>query len=105
MSSILEKWNEFTAGEFAPVKRVGKTYLEVFVDSEPHPRKVTIRDVVRYYATEARNITSGVRDLAGIIGDWRCIDEIAHFCLEWFKFVNRKELEKISGEWGMTLRR
>ena len=68
------------------------------------PLKVTVKDVVRYYAGDARNISSGCRTLAGHTGDWWPIDELAQICLNWFKRVNRKGLERASKPYGMTLR-
>lgn len=66
--------------------------------------KVTVKDVIRYYAEEAQNLSSGCRTLAGYVGDWRPIDELAKICLEWFKRVNNKELERAAKPYGMELR-
>jgi hypothetical protein len=49
---------------------------------------ITLDDVARYYAEEARNLSSGCRTLAGLTGDWWYIDGLAHLALEWFKRVN-----------------
>lgn len=65
--------------------------------------KITITDVVEYYKTQARSM-SGIRTIAGHVGDWRPIDNIAKECLEWFKFVNRDKLAKLARKEGMELR-
>jgi hypothetical protein len=49
---------------------------------------ISLDDVAEYYATEARNLSSGCRTLAGLTGDWRYIDQLASMSLEWFKRVN-----------------
>jgi len=66
--------------------------------------KVTVKDVVVYYAGDARNITSGCRTLAGYVGDWRPVDELAKICLEWFKRVNRNGLGRVAKPYGMTIK-
>ena len=54
----------------------------------PDRETITLDDVARYYADEARNQSSGCRTLAGLAGDWRDIDGLAHLALEWFKRFN-----------------
>lgn len=80
------------------VKGAGKTYLIINFGNEWNesvkPRKIKITDVARYYATQANNIIAGCRTLAGVTGDWRCIDGIAKECLEWFKVVNIEALKR-----------
>lgn len=49
---------------------------------------ISLDDVAEYYATQARNLSSGCRTLAGLTGDWRYIDQLASMALEWFKRVN-----------------
>ena len=66
--------------------------------------KVTLDDVVEYFATQACNITSGCRTLAGIDGDWRMIDAIAQDCLTWFKEVNVDALREKARARGMEPR-
>ena len=70
-----------------------------FDDSQSN-LKVTIEDVCRYFAQEARSM-SGIRTLAGHSGDWRPIDELAQFCLDYFKGTNIAELRKISRKFGL----
>jgi hypothetical protein len=76
-------------GDF--VQRAGKTFL-VLSGSDVFGDERTIRltpdDVAEFFATQARNITSGCRTLAGLNGDWRPISELAQACLNWFKVVN-----------------
>jgi len=66
--------------------------------------EITPKDVIEYYDTQARNITSGVRNLAGHLGDWRNIDALAKESLEIFKITSRPELERLGKKRGMTLR-
>ena len=66
--------------------------------------KITPENLIEYYHTEARNITSGVRTLAGFSGDWRQVDGMAKEALEWFKLVNRPALVREGKKYGMTLR-
>ena len=75
----------------------GKTFLKIRTNGEntsSQEAKVTIRDVVIYYAHDAKDIYSGCRTLAGITGDWRPIDQLARECLEWFKFVNPEGVKR-----------
>ncbi len=56
------------------VQRAGKSFLmirasNVFGDQETV--RITPDNLAEFYATEARNITSGIRTLAGLSGDWR----------------------------------
>lgn len=66
----------------------GKTFTTVRIaswDDTVKDVKITVQDVVEYYRTQACNITSGIRMIAGEAGDWRPIDNIARYCLEYFK--------------------
>ncbi len=76
-------------GDF--VQRAGKSFLvlrcgDVFGDERTI--RVTPDDVAEFFATQARNLSSGCRTLAGLIGDWRSISELAQAALDWFKLVN-----------------
>ena len=67
----------------------GKSFIKIRTADNVHGKrdvKITVKDVTCYYAHDARNISSGCRTLAGITGDWRPIDILAHECLEWLKF-------------------
>lgn len=65
---------------------------------------ITPKDVVDYYHTEARNITSGVRSLAGFAGDWRMVDGMAKEALEVFKILNKPALDREAKKRGMELK-
>jgi cytochrome c oxidase assembly factor CtaG len=87
------------------VKGAGKSYIKIAVGSEwreGKTLKVKLSDVIQYYKTEAPNITSGIRTLAGWADDWRGIDAIAHECLEYFKSVNIDGLRKAAVAEGLT---
>lgn len=88
------------------VRSAGKTYITIRIHNWEGARtlKITLQDVIEYYATQARNIVSGIRTLAGHSGDWRPIDHLAHEALEWFKYINRPTLEREGEKRGMTLR-
>lgn len=86
------------------VKEATKEYIVIIIaefDGEKE-LKVTPEDVAEYYVTQAHNISSGCRVLAGHAGDWRPIDEIAHFCLNYFKTIDIDTLRKVSVERGLT---
>jgi len=82
-------------------KRICKEYLVVLVSDYPgsNEHKITIEDVVEYYATQATNITSGCRTIGTVSGDWRNIDYLAKECLEIFKAINMEALRRISKKW------
>lgn len=76
-------------GDF--VRRAGRTFLVVRCGDGfggEQTIRVTPDDVAAFFATQARNLTSGCRTLAGLTGDWRVISELAQACLDWFKNVN-----------------
>jgi hypothetical protein len=66
--------------------------------------KITLDDVARYYATDARNILSGCRTLGDVSGDWRNIDGLASECLAWFKLANLAALRMTCREYGLEPR-
>ena len=84
----------------------GKTFIDVTLAEDwQYPqrvKRVRIADVAKYFAFEAGNITSGCRTLAGISGDWRCIDDIAQDCLEYFKQVNVEAMRREAKKLGLT---
>ncbi len=88
------------------VKSASKNSIDIVVsDFEGSKRlHITIADVIQYYYTQARNIVSGMRCIAGYYGDWRPIDQLANECLEFFKYANRAEVEKQGLEFGMELK-
>ena len=65
---------------------------------------VNVKDVIFYYYRDARNISSGIRTLAGYSGDWRGVDGLAKMCLEVFKIINRSGLEKEGKKFEMELK-
>lgn len=69
---------------------------------------ITIDDVCRYFAYEARNLSSGCRVLGPIQGDWRFVDNIAQemhellkFCIpdEYREHVNTNYSEIMTAGW------
>lgn len=57
--------------------------------------KITIKDVLHYYAYQANNLSSGCRKLGDIVGDWRYIDRIARNLLEIFKIANLNKVRSL----------
>ncbi len=88
------------------IKDAGETYITVQISDWDDSRvlKITLSNVIDYYATDARNILSGIRTIAGYSGDWKPIDQLAQAALEWFKYVNRLVLAREGERRGMTLR-
>ena len=87
------------------VVKPGRSFITIMTGNEwennPKPLKVTIADVVRYFADEAGNMMSGIRTLAGFSSDWRGIDQLAQECLNWFQFVNIDHLRRLSRKAGL----
>ena len=86
---------------------VSKTNRQITINVTPYDGaasrhlRVTIDDVAKYYAHEARNLTSGCRTIAGFSGDWRGIDRLAQFCLDHFKAVSRLAMIAAVEPYGM----
>jgi hypothetical protein len=97
----LELLNDFYMGDIPKyIKKATKNYIEIKVDGKT--KKITMQDVLTYYKTEACNIYSGCRSLAGIVGDWRPIDRLAKEVLEWFKHSNMVKLRVEAKKLGLT---
>lgn len=106
-SNVYDKLEEFYNGDVpAYISSAGKTFITIKTSDWSGEKSVhvTIKDVIKYYRVDARNISSGMRTLAGYSGDWRPIDNLARECLEWFKFINREELAKEGRKYGMDLK-
>lgn len=89
------------------VRRAGKTFLEVRasnVFNEPTTIKITPTNLGEFYATQANNLSSGIRTLAGLSGDWRPISELADLALAWFKEVNVEGIRRAARRVGLTPR-
>lgn len=108
-NTISKSLEDFYQGDVPQyVRKAGKTFLTIrasmWEGAEPHEIKIRLQDCLRYYAVDARNITSGCRSIAGFTTDWRTIDAIAKEALEWFKQVNVKALRALCKQYGMTAR-
>src|SRR5689334_4116465 len=89
------------------VQKAGKTFLilncaDVF--GEGQTIKVTLDNLAEFFATQACNLSSGCRTLAGLTGDWRPISEVANLCLTWFKRVNAEGMRRAGRTVGLTPR-
>jgi hypothetical protein len=85
------------------VVRAGKSFLVINarnVFDETQKIKITLENLARYYAEEACSM-SGLRTLAGLSGDWRPIDELASFALDYFKSVNVVGMRKVGRKFGL----
>jgi len=90
-------------GEF--VQRAGKNFLVVKVSDvfgDPTSVRITPTNLVEFYATQANNLSSGIRTLAYLSGDWRPITELANLALDWFKIVNVEGLRRAAKRAGLT---
>ena len=105
---IDEQLQEFYSSEIpAYILNAGKSFITIktsTVLNEPIKLKITIKDVIAYYRDWARNFSNGMREIAGHAGDWRCIDDLAKECLEWFKLVNIDTLRKEGEKYEMELK-
>ena len=94
-----------TLGEF--VDRAGKSFLTIRttnVFGEPTTIKITLDDLAEFYATQANNLGSGIRTLAGLHGDWRPISNLADLALDWFKSVNIEGMRRAARKVGLEPR-
>jgi hypothetical protein len=89
------------------VQQAGKTFLVVKASNafgDPTSIKITPADLAEFYATQASNLSSGLRTLAGLCGDWRPISELASLALGWFKQVNVEGMRRAARRVGLTPR-
>lgn len=93
-------------GSSIVAKNSRRICIKLYTESidERQTLEVTISDVIDYYETQARNISSGCRSFAGVVGDWRPIDDIAHACLEAFKIINIEGLRREARKRGIEPR-
>jgi hypothetical protein len=92
-------------GEF--VLRAGKNFLVIRatdVFQQPTTIKVTPDNLAEFYSTQAGNLLSGCRTLAGLTGDWRPISGLADTCLSWFKRVNIEAMRRAARKRGLAPR-
>lgn len=90
--------------QFISVINTNKIKIDISDFDGKKQLTVTPEDVIDYYGTEARNISSGCRQLAGHYGDWRPIDELAQLCLDIYKILNKSALYKYCRYYNMTPR-
>src|SRR5437867_137632 len=86
------------------VQRAGKTFLVIRcgdVFGQEQIIRVTPDDLAEFFATQANNLSSGCRTLAGLTGDWRPISELAQACLDWFKQVNVTAMRRAARRLGL----
>ncbi|MFH2076401.1 MAG: hypothetical protein ABIJ57_13830 [Pseudomonadota bacterium] len=85
-------------------EKEGKTFVDVRLAEDwqfpERVKRIRVKDVAKYFRYEARSM-SGCRTLAGIVGDWRPIDNIAQDVLSYFKNVNIVELRRESRRAGL----
>ena len=66
--------------------------------------RITPEELAVFYVTQANNIYSGMRVLAGLVGDWRPISELADLALGWFKRVNVERMRRVARKVGLAPR-
>ncbi len=89
------------------VQRAGKTFLVVRasdVFGDPTTIRITPTNLAEFYATQANNLGSGMRTLAGFSSDWRPVSELANLALDWFKNVNVEGMRRAARRVGLTPR-
>lgn len=89
-------------GEF--VERAEKSYLTVRTTNifgEPTSLKITPANLAEFYRTQASNLSSGIRTLAGMAGDWRPMSQLADLALSWFKTVNVEGMRRAARRVGL----
>jgi hypothetical protein len=67
------------------IVEVGANYAVVRVDSDwdgIREVKITRDDLNAYFAGDAHDLSSGIRRLGPVVGDWRPIDNLAHILNE-----------------------
>lgn len=70
-------------GEF--VQQAGKSFLVIRTTNvfcELTSIRITPTNLAEFYATQANNLSSGIRTLAGLYGDWRPISELANLAAD-----------------------
>src|SRR5436305_607515 len=89
------------------VRRAGKTFIVVKASNafgEPATIRITPANLAEFFATQANNLSSGLRTLAGLSGDWRPVSELANSALGWFKTVNAEGMRRAARRVGLTPR-
>jgi len=87
------------------VEKAGKRFLTVKTSTifgEPISLRITPQDVAEFYRSQAPNLASGIRSLAGLPGDWRPISELADLALDWFKKVNVEGMRRAARKVGLV---
>lgn len=89
------------------VQKAGKNFVviccgDVFGDEQTI--RVTTDDVAEFYSSQANNLSSGCRTLAGLTGDWRPVSDLAQACLNWFKRVNVVSMRRAARRLGLEPR-
>ena len=89
------------------VQRAGKTFLVIRASNvfgDPATARITTDNLAEFYRTEAGNLSSGIRALAGLAGDWRPISQLADLALSWFKRVNVEGMRRAARNVGLQPR-
>jgi hypothetical protein len=90
-------------GDF--VERAGKSLLVIRASNvfgELETVRITPVALAEFYATQANNLTSGIRTLAGLAGDWRPISNLGDLALDWFKRVNIEGMRPAARRVGLV---
>jgi hypothetical protein len=71
------------------------------VFGDPATVRITPKNLAEFYSTQARNLSSGIRTLAGLHGEWRPISDLADLALSWFKNVNVEGMRRAARRVGL----
>jgi len=93
----IEKLFDYDIPEYLKIKNTNR----IAIKTDSKFKDITIDDVISYFKYDARNISSGMRSIGNITGDWRPIDELAQMCLSIFKVLNIKRLKKTALQSGL----
>ncbi len=89
------------------VKGAGKRFLVIRgtnVFGKPKTVRITPANLAEFYATQAGDLLSGMRTLAGFAGDWRPISTLAELALSGFKRVNVEGMRRAARRVGLVPR-
>ena len=100
LNDLYDEYPNYIDWEKSTRKKLVTRVKDVLFD-ETKSYTVIPADVAKYYATQAPNLGSGMRQLSSITGDWRAIDGLAKECLEIFKLTCPNVLRKESRALGL----
>jgi len=89
------------------VEEAGETFLVIRAENavgEPQTIRITLDNLAEFYATQADELTSHTRTLAGLSGNWFSISVLADFAHRWFQRVNIEGMRQAARKVGLEPR-